>query len=138
MRGMRNFLRLMASAAALVTACGSSAKFIPIHPLAASPGARPPESVELFTAGPPARPYAELGIIEGGQDTHLSAHGTAEILASMRKTAGIYGCDGLVLTGAANRDGVDVDGNTRTVQGLRGTCIVWSARENARAGAHLP
>ena len=128
----------MAGAAALLAACGSSATFIPTRQLAEPPRARPTESVELFTAGPPARPYVELGIIEGSQDTHLSPHGTAEILTSMRETAGRYGCDALVLTGAANRDGVDVEGNARTVQGIRGTCVVWRARENAQVGTVLP
>lgn len=77
----------------------------------------------------------ELGIIEGSQDTHLSEHGTAEILTSMRETAGRFGCDALVLTGSANRDGIDVDLDARIVHGLRGTCIVWSADAKAQVRA---
>lgn len=122
-----------AAGSVLLAACGSSATFIQTRQLTLLPEARTPESVELFTAGPPTRPYVEHGIIEGSQDTHLSADGTAEILASMRAMAGKCGCDALVLAGSANRDGIDFDGNVRTVQGLRGTCIVWSTGADTRS-----
>lgn len=134
---MRDLPRPAVFLTVLLGACaGSSVEFMPTRKLAVQPAARPAESVEIFSAGPPTQPYVELGIVEGRQNSALSEHHTAEILASMRKTAGQHGCDALVVTGAANRTKYDLE--ARTLEGLRGTCIVWSASTDSQIGARAP
>jgi hypothetical protein len=70
-------------------------------PHAMSP--RSPDSVEVFTAGPPARARVDVAVI------HVNS---MDPLGDMRQRAADLGCDGLVL----------VHGDTAST----GTCIVYT------------
>jgi hypothetical protein len=68
---------------------------------------RPVESVEVFTAGVPARPRVDVAVIRVAFPS-----GTPDPIVLMRRRAAEMGCDGLVL---AHLD-----------TGASGTCIVYS------------
>lgn len=102
----------LVAVAVIATACTSvsvSENTInaPPHPL--SP--RAPESVELFTAGPPPRPRVDIAVIRASVSGLSIADNDARI-QEMRKRAAALGCDGLVLAG--------------TDSGWVGTCIVYT------------
>lgn len=130
------FLLALACAAA---GCAATGSFIPTGDPALAREPRPPEQVEVFTAGPPARPFAELGMLEAQQSAdypHLDP--PEDLLAQMRREAGQRGCDGLVITGP--NDAVvtvtkDEKDSVRTLKGFRGTCIVFTDTPSGTPGA---
>jgi hypothetical protein len=111
--------------AVALAACGSRVDFIKLNRPPSALHARPADRVELFTMGPPVRPYVELGLIEGHRKS-LSREDASETLLAMREEAGRRGCDALVVTGGA--DVVRSDPFTKdveTLKGYRGTCLVY-------------
>ena len=130
----------------LVAGCGTTVQYVPTNasPVALEP--RSPEQVQVFTSGPPAAPFVEVGIIQARQSTTLSVHEMPEIIAEMRKDAGKRGCHGLVITGANNTvsggsgsatGAVFGDSSVDTKEGFSGACIVFTG-EPAPAPAAAP
>ncbi len=72
------------------------------------PRAMTPRIAELFVAGPPQRPYLEVGVITVAGGTWRNAH---QLLKAMEHAAGESGCDGVVI----NAEGWS----------QRGGCLVW-------------
>src|SRR5262245_6955719 len=95
----------------LMAGCGTTIKEIPQnrppHPLSARPAA----TVEMFTAGPPERPYVEVSYLEAQQDPG-SDDESEVILGKLRARAASIGCDALVVNGRNDR----VIGNADSVQ----------------------
>jgi hypothetical protein len=86
------------------------------HPLLA----RPPQTVEVITMGPPARPFVEVALIE----TQRRSVFNGDTFAALREAAAERGCDAVVVLGSNDR----VIGDrhvTGTQEGYRGTCIAW-------------
>jgi hypothetical protein len=110
------------------------------HPLKAREAA----AVEVFTTGPPTRPFVEVALIEARQ----AGFDEAPVFGELRSRAGVIGCEGLVLLGSndsvvgsivstlPSAEGSFISGYTETLHGYRATCIVWKddaaapAREN--------
>ena len=67
-------------------------------------GPREPQTVELFTAGAPARAHVDVAVF------HADLGDNSSRIAKMRESAAMMGCDGLVLQ--------------NTDAGWAGTCIV--------------
>lgn len=89
---------------------------------------RRPDTVQLFTAGPPRWRYIEVGIIESEEVTR-----TAEgeyVLDDIRSEAAERGCDGLLLNVRDRQEnsfsGGDYGafGGSRIWRGCRAVCIV--------------
>ena len=107
-----------------LAACGTTIHQIPTNspPHALAP--RPPETVEVFTATPPPRPYVEIAFFEAQPASQLSFDDANAVFAKLRAQAAETGCDGLIITGPSDRvvgDRHQVD----TLHGFAGTCIVY-------------
>ncbi len=111
---------------ALAAGCGTAIQTTVInrapHPMAP----RPIESVELFSAGPPARPHIDVAYFEAEAESGASFDGTPEFITKLRNNAAAHGCDGLVLGTSTNHS----DGGGRyatNIHGITATCIVYTA-----------
>jgi hypothetical protein len=115
---------------ALLTGCFSYARpttIVATNPPPHSLWPRPPNEVAVVST-PPARPFIEVGLVEG-YPTHHEGNAPASIVASMRSAAGRHGCDVLMITGANNI----VDGWTYftwTTLGYHGACLVFTDAVN--------
>ena len=99
-------------------------------PLNASPRPMTPRdagAVELFTSTRPTRPFADVAMIEGQQQSDVSFDNTDAVLRKMREEAGRRGCDGMVIMGGNDTviGGGAGSQSTMTVRGYRATCIVY-------------
>jgi hypothetical protein len=133
-RGLLPFLALLA-------ACGTTTEFVRTNSSYAARPARPADAVDIYTAGPPPRPFVEVGIIEAQQQSAYSSGGMPRVIAELRKRAGAEGCDGVILLGANDKvvgssymtgstyqgtGSVLGSGSTTTLKGYRGTCIAYT------------
>ncbi|HVY49692.1 MAG TPA: hypothetical protein VHB21_27550 [Minicystis sp.] len=123
-------LRFVAVLALAVAGCGTSIDYTQTHvaPRPMSPHAL--ESVEILTAGPPQRPFVEIGMIEARQQSGYSLDNKHEVLDKLRNYAANLGCDAIVVSGDNGTSSVYAGGNNNipvTTAGYRGTCIVYTA-----------
>lgn len=121
----------------LLAACGTTIRATDINPAPRPLAARPPESVEVFTSGPPARAYKDLAFFEAQQQSEFSSDNTREFIIEMRAEAARRGCDGLVIGGITHETrGTFLDSHEPTSnKGLTATCIVYTADEPALAAS---
>lgn len=77
------------------------------------------------------------------QQERYNYYDQSNIIVAMRKEAAQRGCDGLVILGNANAvvgSGSTDEGNgmssTRTLEGLRASCVVFTASSSQQAAAH--
>jgi hypothetical protein len=117
-------MRLLLGLALGLAACGTTIRQIPTnappHPLTA----RPAESVEVFTATQPQRPFVEVAFFEAQQESAVSLDDQSAVFAKLREQAGQAGCDGLIINGP-NDSVVGDRHNVNTLRGYAGTCIVY-------------
>jgi hypothetical protein len=88
-----------------------------------------PESVEVYTSSPPARPHVDLAILEVVEQAGSSEFDTGEMLAKLRQLAADHGCDAIHVSGTLNRGpGVDalLTDYPASREGLAATCIVYT------------
>src|SRR4051812_10995932 len=102
---MRLIFSIVILGGAFLGGCGTFVDFTPIndppHPLRA----RPAQSVDLFSSGPPSAPHVDVAVIEVEQTHSLNAQGTALMIQRMREQAAAIGCDAIVLGGASDHQG---------------------------------
>ncbi|MBA3459406.1 MAG: hypothetical protein H0T46_05560, partial [Deltaproteobacteria bacterium] len=88
----------------LLSACGTSIRATTINPSPYGMRPRPPETVELFTSGPPQdRRFVDVAYLEAEQDSPYSFDDTAEFFTALRARAGAMGCDGVVIGSPTNK-----------------------------------
>ncbi len=113
-------------------ACGSSVKTIAINPAPHAMTPRPPETVEMFTSGPPQRPYVDVALMEAEEESSFSTHKTPEMLTALRERGAQMGCDAIVFGGMSSRDPNLGDTETwlnddaKGRKGIYATCIVYT------------
>ncbi|HEY4179524.1 MAG TPA: hypothetical protein VGM90_21940 [Kofleriaceae bacterium] len=109
------------------TGCGTMIQATAINPTPHPLHARPPESVLLFSSGPPqGRRYTDVAYLEAEQESGYSVDNTPQFITKLRERAAVMGCDGLVLGGTTNATTVGIDLKTAMNQkGLVATCIVF-------------
>ena len=96
----------------------------PPHPMRA----RQPQSVTVFSSGPPARPHVDVAVMTVEQTHDLNEQGMDIIIANMREKAAQMGCDAVVLGARSERgNAATLFGSGATTQ--LGTCIVYDDRE---------
>jgi hypothetical protein len=97
MRSIRHMGPCLLIAAATV-ACSPAIRYTPIN---ASPAMAPrsPETVDVFSSGPPARAHVDVALIEVEEPP--SRLDTSALLDALRARAAEAGCDGVVVTGIA-------------------------------------
>jgi hypothetical protein len=134
---MRHYLVALALSAA---ACGTAVKTIEINPAPRAMGPRPPQTVEMFTSGPPQRPYVDVALLEAEEESSFSSDKTPEMLTALRERAAQMGCDAVVLGGMTSRDPNLGDAETwlsddvRGRKGVYATCIVYTSADATVAG----
>jgi hypothetical protein len=111
-----------------LAACGTTITAVPTNRPVHTMQPRDAMSVEMFTSGPPQRPYVEVAYLESQQESDFSVDGAPTVLTKMREQAAAMGCDGLIIGGA--NDAVvgstwRGNGATTTLRGYRGTCVQW-------------
>ena len=117
---MRLFLGLALGLAACGTTIHQIATNPPPHPLAP----RPAETVEVFTATQPQRPFVEVAYFEAQQESAASLDDQGAVFSKLRAQAGEAGCDGLIINGP-NDSVVGDRRNVNTLRGYAATCIVY-------------
>lgn len=125
---------------------GCATTVINSHPLNSAPHPlkpREPAAVEIFTTGPPTRPFVEVALIEARQ----AGFDEAPVFGELRSRAGAIGCEGLVLlrsndsvvgsivSSLPSAEGSFISGYTETLHGYRATCIAWKDDGAAPAAA---
>jgi hypothetical protein len=89
--------------ALVVAGCGTTVTSTMINASPKPLVPRAPESVEVFTSGPPQRPYVDVAYLEAEQTTDMSIDGTGAFITKLRRHAAEMGCDGVVLGAPTNR-----------------------------------
>ena len=121
------FSMLLSSLA--MTGCGTRVDYTPLRGPAGAMIPRSPSEVEVFLTQKPSRPYLEVGMLEARQESTLSLDGQSGIIAELREEAAEIGCDGIIVTGAADEVTGHVDKNggyITELKGYRAVCIVWA------------
>lgn len=133
----------------MLAGCGTSVRTTlvasPLHESPRPLAPRTVESVEVFLAGPPARPHVGLALLEGEQTSSYSFDDTPDILEAVRERAAELGCDGIVFKGLTNR--MPGLGDAETLindkpserKGVYAVCIVYrdvSPGELAQIGSY--
>jgi hypothetical protein len=108
----------------LVAGCGTSIQATMINPAPHPMQSRPPESVEVYSSGPPQRPYIDVAYLEAEQQTAYSADDTAQFVGHLRERAAAMGCDGVVLGGVTHAAEPTSDLHL-TRKGLTATCVMF-------------
>jgi hypothetical protein len=101
---------------------------MPLNPSPRALEARDPAQVELFTTTKPDKPYIEVGMIETQQATAFNTASSQEVFAKLREEAGRRGCDALIVMGSKDATvghAGQYGGSVRTLEGYRGTCVVY-------------
>ncbi len=123
--------RLLPAALLTLAACGTTTRFAPLNTSPHQLRPRSALSVEIYSTSVPARPYTEIGLIQGTQSSEYSFHDMPEIIATMRSRAGQIGCDALILNGPNTKSTTSMLGaanghfHERTLQGYWGTCVAF-------------
>lgn len=125
--------KLACLAVLALAGCGTSIKTTAINSPPRPMQPRPPETVELFTSGPPARQHVDVAIIEAEEQSSLSVSDTGDVVRSLREHGAEMGCDAVVVGGASSRDpGVRdmeswINEDPKGRKGFYATCIVYTA-----------
>jgi hypothetical protein len=109
---------------ALAAGCGTSIQSTMINPAPHPMQSRPPESVEIYSSGPPQRPYIDVAYLEAEQQSAYSGDDTAQFIGHLRERAAAMGCDGVVLGGVTHAAEPTTDIHL-TRKGLTATCVMY-------------
>lgn len=121
-------LAILVGTAIPLGACGTTVHYAATNASPRSLASRPSQTVEVFTATMPERPFVEVGLLEAQQSSAVSFDDQPAVLAKLREEAGRIGCDGLVLLGANDSvvgGGGKQSSHTATLKGYRATCVVY-------------
>ena len=114
--------------ALLSAGCGTTISATTINPAPRQLRPRPADTVEIFSSGPPRRPYIDVAFLEAEQETGFSVDNTPEFIAQLRERAAQMGCDGVVLGGTTHAAdvvaSVAIDASA-SKKGITATCIVY-------------
>jgi hypothetical protein len=115
-----------------LTGCGTSIRTTMVNPAPHPMVARHPASVELFTAGAPARPHVDVALIEAEEQSSFSTSRTPDMLNKLRVRGAEMGCDAVVIGGMSSRDPGIHDAESWLVdhpkgrKGVYATCIMYT------------
>jgi hypothetical protein len=131
-------------AALFLSACGTTVSYIPTNrpPHAMTP--RPVETVDVYSASAPSRPFTEVGMIDAQQSSRWSTHDRGEVFAKLRQRAASLGCDGVIILGpndevvgstttTVTRRRVETSSDVGTLKGYHATCIMYVAGQPVAA-----
>lgn len=106
----------------VVAGC-ANVQVTPLNPPPYAMNARQPDEVQVFVTRAPEAPYQEIYLIRSDADNSENA------MRAMRERAAELGCDGIVITGNADRvvSTPDARGNASVAmrEGFLASCIVF-------------
>lgn len=108
----------------LAAGCGTSIQATLINPAPHPMQPRPPETVEIYSSGPPQRPYIDVAYLEAEQQSAYSGDDTVQFISHLRARAAAMGCDGVVIGGVTHAS----EPTTRVHldrKGLTATCVMY-------------
>lgn len=108
----------------LVAGCGTAIQSTMINPAPHPMQSRPPETVEIYSSGPPQRPYIDVAYLEAEQQSAYSGDDTAQFIRHLRERAAAMGCDGVVLGGVTHAAEPNTDLHLSR-KGLTATCVMF-------------
>ena len=114
----------------LLGGCGTVVTYTPLQGNANAVYARPAESVDIYLTDPPTRPHRDVGLLEAEQESEMSADGTKEMLAEVRKQAARHGCDAIFIKRVGSDAKSFLDSNW-AVKAITATCIRYTATDTA-------
>lgn len=131
----------MSGLVAVCVGCGSYATFLATNTPPRPMTPRTPESVELITAGPPQRPFVEVGTIDARQRSVYSLDSSQDVLIKVRQSAAEVGCDAVLVTGSNNdlvATSSSVGANVKVLQGFHAACLMYKDAPAAPPAAAAP
>jgi hypothetical protein len=108
----------------LTAGCGTAIHSTLINPAPHPMQPRPPATVEIYSSGPPQRPYIDVAFLEAEQESAYSGDDTRQFIAHLRARGAAMGCDGVVLGGVTHA----AEPGTRVHldrKGLTATCVMY-------------
>ena len=108
----------------LAAGCGTSIHATMINPAPHVMQSRPPETVDIYSSGPPQRPSVDVAYLEAEQRSAYSEDDTAQFIGHLRERAAAMGCDGVVLGGVTHAAEPNTDLHL-TRKGLTATCVMY-------------
>jgi hypothetical protein len=108
----------------LAAGCGTSIQATMINPAPHAMRSRPPETVEIYSSGPPQRPYIDVAYLEAEQQSAYSGDDTAQFIRHLRARGAAMGCDGVVLGGVTHAAEPSTDLHLSR-KGLTATCVMY-------------
>jgi hypothetical protein len=117
--------------------CGTYASFTEINSPPHEMSSRPPSRIQVFSSGPPSRPYVDVAVIRVEQTHSLNEQSAELMIRRIREQAGAIGCDAVVLGGITDHNGAQPGtalylldpGSTKQTA----TCIVYKDNEDVRS-----
>jgi hypothetical protein len=114
----------------VVSSCGTFVTETYLNGSPATVVPRSPQSVQIYTSGPPSRPHTDVALLEVEQTRGLNEQGRPLMLDRLRTRAAQLGCDAVVVGGIRERDGAQpgsgfdlLDPGSTT---LHATCIMFA------------
>ncbi len=97
-----------------------------INPSPKPMAARPAESVQVFSSGPPTQPHIDVALLEAEQQSDLSNDNTPQFINKLRARAAVMGCDGIVLGNVtSSTDPSFTREQNGSKKGITATCIMF-------------
>ncbi len=87
---------------------------------------RPPETVEIYASGPPARAHVDVGYLEAKQGYELADKDSETFITELRGRAAELGCDALVLGGGTSEGTRTWNGTRTSLKGMTAVCVVYT------------
>ncbi len=122
--------------ALVLVGCGTTVRVTPTNTPPTPLRAKRADEVPVFSAATPSRPFVEVALLEAQQESAYSTDDQTAVIAELRKRAGTYGCDALIMNGSADTvvgSSSNGNGTVSTLKGYRATCIVWTKPEAPEA-----
>ena len=106
--------------------CGTFVTETPINEAPRPLEPRPPESVEIFTSAPPARPHVDVMLLEVEQTHDVNDQGMDIMIARLRERAGQLGCDAVFIGGFSEHEGQHGNFLDKDSTKMQATCIAYT------------
>lgn len=125
---------LVAGAAALAAACGTTTQFAPTSTPPHRLQRVPAHEVQVHVSEAPRAPYQVIGILQARQSSAYSLDRMPDVLLALRRRAGQIGCEGIIVHGPSNSTETDTltyaladRGFVYTREGFWASCIVYTS-----------
>lgn len=116
--------------------CGYKTRFVPTNTPPRVMKPRSVDTVTLFMADKPKRPFVEVGMIASGHTGYFSSATDEDVLLGLREKAAEVGCDGVILQSETTTEMATagtISASTTAIKRFRAVCILYSDASAATA-----